>query len=130
MNSRANSVILHVYTSLLIDEICYSRRTCQLKNYGDIDSKFRYVILAAMRAKQLLGGAKPRIKSRSKNLIRIAQEEVKQGLVDYEIVKDVHEDAEENAENEEEMFIGEELAEGAEEKEEKTVKEEKKEESK
>jgi DNA-directed RNA polymerase subunit K/omega len=101
-----------------------------LKNYGDIDSKFRYVILAAMRAKQLLGGAKPRIKSRSKNLIRIAQEEVKQGLVDYEIVKDVHEDAEENAENEEEMFIGEELAEGAEEKEEKTVKEEKKEESK
>ena len=48
-----------------------------------------------MRAKQLLGGAKPRVKSKSKNLIRIAQEEVKQGLVDYEIVKPAKEQIEE-----------------------------------
>lgn len=79
-----------------------------MKNYGDIDSKFRYVILASMRAKQLLRGAKPLVKSKSKNLIRIAQEEVKQGLVDYEIVKS---SPEETPSIEEEMFIGEEIEE-------------------
>jgi DNA-directed RNA polymerase subunit K/omega len=87
-----------------------------LKDYGDIDSKFRYVILAAMRAKPLLGGAKPRIKSRSKNLIRIAQEEVKQGLVDYEIVKAVKGEKEYVSDSDKEMLIGEEIATEAEEK--------------
>ena len=91
-----------------------------MKDYGDIDSKFRYVILAAMRAKQLLGGAKPRIKSRSKNLIRIAQEEVKQGLVDYEIVKTVKGKMGDTPDSAE-MFIGEEIAPEAEEKAEKTA---------
>ena len=81
-----------------------------MKDYGKIDSKFRYVILAAMRAKQLLGGAKPRIKSKSKNLIRIAQEEVKQGLVDFEILKATQEEIEELQDSSEEMFIGEEIA--------------------
>lgn len=61
-----------------------------------------------MRAKQLLGGAKPLIKSKSKNLIRIAQEEVKQGLVDYEIVKP---SPEETPSVEEEIFIGEDIEE-------------------
>ena len=87
-----------------------------MRVYGDIDSKFRYVILAAMRAKQLLGGAKPRIKSKSKNLIRIAQEEVKQGLVDYEIVKAVKEEMEDASDSDMEMFIGEEIASDAEKK--------------
>jgi DNA-directed RNA polymerase subunit omega len=81
-----------------------------LKNYGNIDSKFRYVILAAMRAKQLLGGAKPRIKSKSRNLIRIAQEEVKQGLVDYEILKATQEEIEELPDSNEKIFIGEEIS--------------------
>lgn len=81
----------------------------RLKNYGGIDSKFRYIILAAMRAKQLLGGAKPRIKSKSRNLIRVAQEEVKKGLVDYEIVKTPKEEIEEISDSDEDMFIGEEL---------------------
>jgi DNA-directed RNA polymerase subunit K/omega len=80
-----------------------------LKDYGDIDSKFRYVILASMRAKQLLRGAKPRIKTKSRNLIRIAQEEVKRGLVDYEIIQSPKE---EELESGEKMFIGEEIAEG------------------
>lgn len=78
-----------------------------MKNYGDIDSKFRYVILASMRAKQLLRGAKPLIKTKSKNLIRIAQEEVKRGLVDYEIIKS----SPEETTAEEEIFIGEEIEE-------------------
>jgi DNA-directed RNA polymerase subunit K/omega len=121
LNYRANSVILHVYTSLFFGAL-KQRRACQLKDYGDIDSKFRYVILAAMRAKQLLGGAKPRIKSRSKNLIRIAQEEVKQGLVDYEIIKIPTED---KSGSEEEIFIGEDIAAEAEEQTETKVEEEK-----
>ncbi|UCE40913.1 MAG: DNA-directed RNA polymerase subunit omega [Candidatus Aminicenantes bacterium] len=97
-----------------------------MKDYGDLDSKFRYVILAAMRAKQLLSGAKPRIKSRSKNLIRIAQEEVKQGLVDYEIVKAVKEELGDVSDADKEIFIGEEIAPEVEEKQEKTSSEKKK----
>ncbi|NOR14737.1 MAG: hypothetical protein GQ544_03435, partial [Candidatus Aminicenantes bacterium] len=58
-----------------------------MKDYADIDSKFRFVILASLRAKELLKGAKPKIKSKSKNLIRIAQEEVEQGLIEFELIE-------------------------------------------
>jgi DNA-directed RNA polymerase subunit omega len=51
-----------------------------------IDSKFRFVILAAQRAKQLLKGERPKIKSKNRNPIRIAQEEVKSGAIKYEIL--------------------------------------------
>jgi len=77
-----------------------------LKDYGKIDSKFRYVILASKRAKQLLEGAKPKIKSRSTNVIRIAQEEVKMGFVDYRIIEP---DNEEIIEEENEVLLGKEL---------------------
>lgn len=77
-----------------------------LRTSDDIDSKFRYVILASKRAKQLLKGAKPKIKSKSKNLIRIAQEEVDKGMVDYEIVQSRPEDLQDIEDN---IFIGEDL---------------------
>lgn len=77
-----------------------------MKNYGDIDSKFRYVILASLRAKQLLKGAKPRIKSKSKNLIRIAQEEVRQGQVDYALIQSKEEEL---PESKDEEFIGKDI---------------------
>lgn len=79
-----------------------------MKKNEDIDSKFRFVILASKRAKQLLAGSKPKLKSKSKNLIRIAQEEVKEGLVEYEIVPVIKEEL---VHTEEEAFIGEELGE-------------------
>lgn len=82
-----------------------------MKTYGDLDSKFRFVILASKRAKQLLQGAKPKIKSQSKNLIQVAQKEVKQRLIDYEIVQPK---AEEFHGTEDEAFIGEELGIGEE----------------
>ena len=63
-----------------------------MQTYGKIDSKFRFVILASKRAKQILKGSKVKIKSKSKNPIRIAQIEVKTGLVDYEILKAARED--------------------------------------
>ncbi len=69
-----------------------------------IDSKFRFVILASKRAKQLLHGDKPRIKTKSRNPIRIAQEEVRMGTVGYDIVEPK---AEEMHEPEDNGFIGE-----------------------
>jgi len=63
-----------------------SRRERPLNRFGNVDSKFRFVILASKRAKQLLKGAKPKVKSKSKNPIRIAQIEVRSGVVEYEIL--------------------------------------------
>jgi DNA-directed RNA polymerase subunit K/omega len=77
-----------------------------LRNYGDVDSKFRFVILAAMRAKQLLKGAKPKVKTRSRNPIRIAQLELQDGLIDYTIVTDLKEEV---PEVEEQVFLGDDL---------------------
>jgi len=77
-----------------------------LKTFGNVDSKFRFVILASMRAKQLLRGARPKIKGRSKNPIRIAQTELRMGLVDYEIIPAKREEA---ALIEDKVFLGEEL---------------------
>jgi DNA-directed RNA polymerase omega subunit len=77
-----------------------------LKTSTEIDSKFRFVILAAKRAKQLLRGSKPRLKSKSKNPIRVAQLEVTKGLVHYDIVEPKKEQV---RKPEEEGFIGEEI---------------------
>lgn len=58
-----------------------------MKEYKEAESKFRFVILAAKRAKQLLKGAKPKIKTGSRNLIRVAQEEIHRGLIDYRVLQ-------------------------------------------
>jgi len=60
--------------------------------FGKIDSKFRFVILASKRAKQLLRGAKPRVKSKSRNPIVLAQLEIREGAVDYEILQSKKDD--------------------------------------
>jgi len=59
-----------------------------------IDSRFRLIIIAGLRTKQLLHGSKPRIevdKKRRRNT-SIALEEVKRGLVPFSTVikKEVH----------------------------------------
>ena len=77
-----------------------------LKSFGDVESKFKFVVVASKRAKQLLKGAKPKLKTKSKSFIRIAQEEVKDGLVDYDIVQ---RKKEEEYRSEDEDFIGEEI---------------------
>jgi DNA-directed RNA polymerase subunit omega len=48
-----------------------------------IDSKFRFILVAAKRAHQLHAGAKARVQSESKKLIVIAQREVCAGLVPF-----------------------------------------------
>ena len=78
--------------------------------FGNIDSKYRFIILASKRAKQLLKGAKPKIQGKSKSLIRIAQSEVRSGLVDYEIIPARMDDI---PEREERVFVGAGLADEA-----------------
>lgn len=64
-----------------------------MQTFGKIDSKFRFVILASKRAKQILKGAKVKVRSKSKNPIRIAQIEMKEGLIDFEILQPKRGDA-------------------------------------
>jgi DNA-directed RNA polymerase omega subunit len=71
--------------------------------FGNIDSKYRFIILAAKRAKQLLKGAKPKIQGKSRNPIRIAQAEVRKGLIEYEIIPT---GMDEVPEREERVFVG------------------------
>lgn len=59
------------------------------------DSKFRFVIVAAQRAKQLLKGAPSKIKSKHKSPIRLAEEEVKTGAIKYEILPFTREEGQE-----------------------------------
>ena len=60
--------------------------------YGNVDSKFRFVIVAAKRAKQLIKGAKPKIETKTKNSIRLAQAEVRAGVIDFHILQNITED--------------------------------------
>ncbi|MGB8951581.1 MAG: DNA-directed RNA polymerase subunit omega [Candidatus Aminicenantales bacterium] len=78
-----------------------------METFGKIDSKFRFVILASKRAKQLLRGAKPKLRAKSKNPIRLAQIEIQEGLIPYEILKSKKEDV---AESDERVFSGDDLS--------------------
>ncbi len=51
------------------------------------DSKFRFILVAAERAKQLQAGAPPRIKTQSRKPASIAVEEVEANLVPFVILK-------------------------------------------
>ncbi|HKS95958.1 MAG TPA: DNA-directed RNA polymerase subunit omega [Terriglobia bacterium] len=51
----------------------------------NVDSKFRYILVAAKRARQLQAGARPLIQTPSKKTTKVAQQEVLAGLVPIEI---------------------------------------------
>ena len=51
----------------------------------NVDSKFRFITVAAQRAKQLQNGAKPRVEARSRKPTRIAMQEVLAEAVSWEI---------------------------------------------
>jgi len=55
----------------------------------EYDSNFRYVLVAARRARQLQNGAEPLIQSRSRKACRVAQEEIAAGKVAYVKKEDV-----------------------------------------
>ncbi len=50
----------------------------------NLDSKFRFILVAAKRARQLQAGAKPLIQTQAKKVTRVAQQEVGAGLVPIE----------------------------------------------
>jgi len=53
----------------------------------NIGSKYRYIIIAAERAKQLQSNAKPKIKTKSTKPSYIAMKEVQEGLISWEMVE-------------------------------------------
>ncbi len=52
-----------------------------------IGSKYRFIIIAAERAKQLQNNAKPKIKTKSTKPSFVAMREVEEGLVKFEITQ-------------------------------------------
>ena len=52
-----------------------------------IDSKFRYILVAAKRARQLQAGAKPLVQTHTKKHTTVAQQEVEAGLVPFEVAE-------------------------------------------
>jgi DNA-directed RNA polymerase subunit omega len=57
----------------------------------EVDSKFRFITVAAQRAKQLQNGAKPRVDARSRKPTRVAMQEVLAGAVSWEMRDEVPE---------------------------------------
>ena len=51
------------------------------------DSKFRFILVAARRARQLQSGARPLVQTQAKKVTKIAQMEVEGGLVPIEILE-------------------------------------------
>mgnify|MGYP003352858356 FL=1 len=50
------------------------------------DSKFRQILVAAKRARQVQSGAKPLVLTQARKPTRIAQDELRGGVLPYEIV--------------------------------------------
>lgn len=48
------------------------------------DSKYRFILLSAKRARQLQGGARPMVQTAIKRFTKVAQLEVLAGLVPFE----------------------------------------------
>ncbi|GAB4234978.1 MAG: hypothetical protein Kow00109_08160 [Acidobacteriota bacterium] len=59
-----------------------------LKIPKEFDSKFRFILVAAERAKQLQAGAPPKLDVKSKKPAYIAIKETEAGLVDWEILEE------------------------------------------
>lgn len=54
-----------------------------MKLEHEFDSNFRYVIVAARRARQIQNGAAPMVASRSGKASKVAQQEISAGLVQH-----------------------------------------------
>jgi DNA-directed RNA polymerase omega subunit len=62
------------------------------QSWSDSESRFRLIVVATLRAKQLLHGARPRIAADThrRRHTSIALEEVRQGLVPYTLTNEHH----------------------------------------
>jgi len=59
-----------------------------LEKNNFIDSKFRLVLIAAKRAKQLVKGSKPKVNLKAENPLTIALKEIEEGKIDFKIIND------------------------------------------
>ena len=62
-----------------------------------IDSKFRFIAIAAMRAKQLQRGAPPRVESESSKPTAVARQEVLAGTIEFQVGDEATQPMEEGA---------------------------------
>ncbi len=53
----------------------------------EFDSKFRFILVAAKRARQLQSGARPLVQTPTKKVTKVAQMEVEAGLVPIEVIE-------------------------------------------
>ncbi len=53
----------------------------------EFDSKYRYILVAARRARQLQGGASALVETNSRKACRIAQDEIQAGKVAYVVTE-------------------------------------------
>ena len=53
----------------------------------EFDSKFRFILVAAERARQLQAGARPLVQTQTKKVTKVAQMEVEAGLVPIEVIE-------------------------------------------
>jgi DNA-directed RNA polymerase subunit omega len=54
-----------------------------MKLKDGFDSNYRYVLVAARRARQLSGGAPPLVATNARKVCKIAQEEIDAGKINY-----------------------------------------------
>jgi len=54
-----------------------------MESKKDFDSKYRYILVAARRARQLQGGADALVETSSRKACKIAQDEIQAGKVSY-----------------------------------------------
>lgn len=52
-----------------------------------LDSKFRFILVAAKRARQLQSGARPLVQTQTKKVTKVSQIEVEAGLVPVEVLE-------------------------------------------
>lgn len=56
-----------------------------MKLVEGFDSNYRYVLVAARRARQIQNGARPVVETHSRKPCRIAEEEIQAGMVKWEV---------------------------------------------
>jgi len=78
-----------------------------MKLIEGFDSNYRYILVAARRARQLQGGAPPVIETISRKPCRIAQDEIKAGKVKW-VIPEVPKSAAEVASDTLDKAIGQE----------------------
>lgn len=67
-----------------------TEQAAEIREIPEIDSKYRMILLAAQRSKQLQRGANPRVNADIKKTkpTRIAMEEIKQKKIHFDIIEE------------------------------------------